>query len=365
MEKSSPLTENCTARKQLHEKQEKIMAIIVPDNHKYIEKLTDSLNEKGVEVVLLSPFHYATPLNFLKTFILKLQGFNVIHIQWVYVFPFDWLMKLYVTLAKKLGYKIAYTLHDVHESALQGRFTSRKKVVWMYNNVDYSFIHYKSNLKLLEKQLGVKPHNIETIYHPIFEGYADQVTKKEARESLGIPLDKKVVLLFGKLARYKGVEYFADALQHLDESYYGLMVGREWDSELIEEIKVRSIPNLRVIDKYIPDEEVQYYLNACDVVVAPYTSITTSGVVLLAYSFSRPVIATRLGGVPEVVEHEETGLLIPPEDVEALIDAIKKLFIMDYEAMGRKAYELAKEKFTWEKLAEQTMNVYRKVVENE
>jgi len=354
----------------MHEKnfnqKNKIRAIIIPNNHKYIEKLKESLEKRGIKVKLMPPFHYATPFNFMRLIFLKLKKYNIIHVQWVYIFPFIWFMKLFVNLSKKLGFKIIYTIHDIHDSALQNRLSSKQKVIWMYIHSDYRFIHYKSNIYLLKKKFRIKPKNIEIIYHPLFEeSYPNKVNQKESRKWLSISEDKKVLLLFGKLSSYKGIEIFAKALQKLDNRYYGLMVGRKWDTYLVEEIKKLNLKNLKIIDKYIPDEELQYYFNACDVVVAPYLDITTSGIVLLAYSFAKPVITTSIGGLPEVVVDEKTGLLIPPNDVDALVNAIKKIFTMDYKKMGERAHKVAKEKFTWEKLAEQTIKVYEKVLEND
>lgn len=338
---------------------------MAPGNHKYVEKLAMSLRKKGCSVDLIPPFHYATPFNFLKTMLLR-NEYDVIHIQWIHIFPFGWLMKLFVSLAKKLGYKIIFTVHDIHEAALSAYLSNREKMRWMYNNADYRFIHYRSNLNALEIQLGVTPTDIEVVYHPVFEdSYPNTCTRTEARRWLGISEDKKVVLLFGKLAKYKGVEVFADAVEELDENYLGLLVGKEWDTGLLNRIKARGIPNLEIIGKFVTEEEVQYYFNACDVVVAPYLTISTSGVVLLAYAFAKPVITTHVGGMPEVVWHEQTGLLVPPDDVTALVNNIKKIFTMDYKEMGRLAYERAQEKFTWERLAEQTIKVYKRVLENE
>jgi len=342
-----------------------IKIIMIPNNHKYVKKLAESMEKKGVDVNLFPSFSYATPGNFVKTILLKFKGYKIIHIQWVYVFPFDWLMKFYVNLSKKLGYKIVWSIHDIHDSALESRFSHKEKMLWMYHAADYKFIHYKSNIELLKKQLGVEPTDIEVVYHPLFdESYPNHVTQKEARRLLGIPENKKVLLLFGKIAKYKGVDLFAKALRNLNGNYYGLIVGRKWDKNLIKDVKERDIRNLKIIDEYIPDEEVQHYFNACDVVVAPYISITTSGVVLLAFSFRKPVITTNLGGMPEVVVNGKTGLLIPSNDAEALVTAIKKIFTMDYQKMGENAYKLASEKFTWEKLAEQTIKIYEKVLEN-
>ena len=340
--------------------------IIIPHNHEYIEKLKEAMEKEGHMVYLLKPFHYSTPSNFLKIILLRMKGYKIIHLHWIYIFPFSFLMKFFVIFSKMLGYKVVWTIHNIlpHESTKK----DVKKSRWLYGNVDYKFIHYKSNLERLKNTLHVELKDIEVIFHPVFVGsYPNEISNREAKRELKIPENKKVLLCFGMIRKYKGMELFADALEKLGDEYIGIIAGKGVSEEVLKYLKEKEkrLDNLLVVDEYIQDDKIQVYFNACDVVVLPYTNITTSGVVLLAYAFGKPVITTNLGGMPEVVIENKTGLLIPPNNVEALTEAIKKLFNMDYEKMGEEAYKMAKEKFTWEKLAEQTIKVYEKVLENE
>ena len=195
--------------------------IMIPHNHEYIFRLKEELEKEGIEVTLLKPFHYSTPMNFLKIFFLKFKGYGIIHVHWLYVFPFFWLMKLFVKFSKKLGYKIVWTIHNIlpHER----RKGDVEMTRWFYKNADYKFIHYKINLENLRKILNVEPENIEVIYHPIFDSYPNEISKEEARRKLGIPMDKKVVLCFGMIRKYKGMELFADAIEKLGSDYIGII----------------------------------------------------------------------------------------------------------------------------------------------
>ena len=339
--------------------------IMLPHNHEYIFRLKEELEKEGVKIALLKPFHYSTLANFLKVFFLKFKGYRIIHVHWLYVFPFFWLMKLFVKFSKKLGYKIVWTVHNIlpHER----RKGDIEMVRWFYKNADYKFIHYKINLENLKKILNVEPENIEVIYHPIFDAYPNEISKEEARKKLGIPVNKKILLCFGMIRKYKGMELFADAMEKLGNDYIGIIAGKRKSKEVATYLKKKEkeLENLIVVDKFIPDENVQIYFNACDVVVLPYTSITTSGVVSLAYSFAKPVITTNVGGLPEIVINGKTGFLVEPNNTDALVKAIKEIFNMDYEKMGKEAYKMAKERYTWKRLAEQTIKVYEKVLKNE
>lgn len=346
-----------------------IKVVMTPHNHDYILELKKNLEKKGITVTLLSPFHYATPSNILKLIKLKLDGYNILHIHFEYIFPSTFLMKVIIRFAKKLGYKVVWTIHDISKDFRYSnrRLRSREKAVWLYNNVDYRFVHYKKNIDRLKDCFGVKIENVEVIFHPCFD-YENNISREDARKKLNIPSEKKVILSFGMIKRYKGYLDLVKAMAYLDDSYLCLIVGTgSQEPKTAKRIKeeAKRLNNVMVIDRYIPREEVQLYFNVADVIVLPYKDITQSGIIPLAYSFSKPVVATKVGAIPEMVKDGETGLLIPPNDVDASVNGIKKIFTMDYKKMGERAHKLAKEKFTWEKLAEQTIKVYEKVLENE
>jgi glycosyltransferase involved in cell wall biosynthesis len=122
----------------------------------------------------------------------------------------------------------------------------------------------------------------------------------------------------------------------------------------------KKMLNLRVFTGWIPDNEMQIYFNASDIVVLPYTDITTSGVIPLAYAFSRPVVTTNIGGINSVV-NENTGILVPPKDAVALKKAIDRIFTMDFEAMGRYAHEYAEREFSWGANAQKIKRLYESI----
>lgn len=339
--------------------------IMIPDNHDYIKQLKNSLESEGVDVTLMSYFHYAAPYNFLKIMILKLKGFNIFHIHFEYSFPFTFFMKFLIKFLKMLDYKIVWTAHDIYSEYIYKKLRSKEKSRWLYENVDYKFVHYKSNLTRVKECFDVEINNVEVIFHPSFD-YPNTISREEARKSLGIPSSKKVLLSFGMIKRYKGQIELIKAFEKLDKSYFCLIVGSgKNDIETTEYIKNKAKQykdRLLFIDKYIPEDEIQIYFNASDVVVLPYTEITQSGIVPLAQSFSKPVIATDVGALSEMVIHGKTGLLIPPNDLNALEKSIKEIFAMDINQMSKNAHSEGK-KHSWENLAKQTIKIYRKVLD--
>jgi glycosyltransferase involved in cell wall biosynthesis len=103
-------------------------------------------------------------------------------------------------------------------------------------------------------------------------------------------------------------------------------------------------------------------MNACDVVVLPYTEISTSGVTLLAYAFAKPVISTDVGCMREVIT-DETGLVTKPKNSKALTDAIREIFTKNYVQMGERAYDIAQEKYSWNAMIDKVVEGYQRILE--
>jgi glycosyltransferase involved in cell wall biosynthesis len=192
--------------------------------------------------------------------------------------------------------------------------------------------------------------------HPVYAQYgAASKDRASARVRTGLTGD--VLLFFGFVRRYKGLEVLIDALPRvLAKRKVTLVVAGEF-YEPVAPIKERIAAlglgdAIRLYDRYVPDEEVGDLVAAADCVVLPYRSATQSGVVLVAYAGGCPVISTRVGGLPEVVEEGVTGFLVPPEDPSALADAIVNFF----DRGGRPAFEAGvvkkAEQFSWGKVAE-------------
>ncbi len=195
------------------------------------------------------------------------------------------------------------------------------------------------------------------LFHPIFQHFPPPVTRQQALAKLNLP-NKPTLLFFGFVRHYKGLDVLLHSLQRIRQKLdCQLIVAGEFyddEAEYRQLIKALGLTEaVRLFNRYIPNEDVPYFFSAADVVVLPYRSATQSGIVPVCYYYQKPVIASAVGGLPEVVEPGKTGFLVPPEDPEALAEAI----LTFYEQGGEKAFQhglqRARDRFSWEAFTRQ------------
>ncbi len=174
---------------------------------------------------------------------------------------------------------------------------------------------------------------VRVVSHPVYDMFGAQaVAKESARVRLGVSTGIPLLLFFGFVRPYKGLKYLLQAmpaiLQWNPEARL-LLVGEFWQDkasyfELMDRLGIRE--RVLLFDRYVADEEVPLYFSAADVLLAPYSRISQSGVVQMSFGMGLPVIATRVGGLPDVIEEGKTGLLVAPDDPAAMADAVSRYF---------------------------------------
>jgi glycosyltransferase involved in cell wall biosynthesis len=185
-------------------------------------------------------------------------------------------------------------------------------------------------------------------------------TREEARRKLG--LDGNVALFFGHIRPFKALDVTLRAWHLLERDVTLVVAGQAWwQSEQEFREMAKDLRNVRLEFRFIPDAEIATYFAAADVVLAPYRVEAQSGVALTSFHFGRPVIASAVGGLPEIIEEGVNGMLIPPEDPQALADAVDAFFARtDRETMERHAADAAR-KYSWEEYGA----VFRRLVAGE
>lgn len=189
--------------------------------------------------------------------------------------------------------------------------------------------------------------------HPAYDEFATTETPHPAvaKAQLGVT-DKRVLLFFGFVREYKGLRYLLEAMDELSAAanYHLLLVGEFYDdksqyAEWLDRLQANN--QLTLVDRYVANEEIPLYYAAADLLVVPYVTATQSGVIQIAYGFDTPVVATTVGGLPEVVVDGETGYLVPPQDSKAVAAAIEKYYEADPESF-RVAIERERERYSWD-----------------
>jgi glycosyltransferase involved in cell wall biosynthesis len=206
-----------------------------------------------------------------------------------------------------------------------------------------------ADLRLFEKE---KPAIL--VQHPLYDNFGAIIPKPEARDLLGIDKETKLLIFFGFIRNYKGLDILFRAMadKRIKDSGIRLLVAGEYYEDenkynsLIEELGIKN--QLILKTDFIPDSEVKNNLCAADVVVQPYRNATQSGVTPLAYHFEKPMIVTNVGGLPALVPHEKVGLVVEP-DPTSIADAILRYFEMG-EDHFIPHLQKEKTKYSWQKL---------------
>jgi glycosyltransferase involved in cell wall biosynthesis len=202
--------------------------------------------------------------------------------------------------------------------------------------------------------------------HPIYTNFPKKIDKITARKKLGLSA-KNIILYFGIIRDYKGFDILLNAIAELKDSGldFHLLAGGECYGS--DEKYTQLISNLGISDyitwhnKYIPDSEVSNYFSVADVVALPYRTASQSGVTQIAYSYDLPVIVTKVGGLPEIVDEGQSGFTIEPENPTELANILEK----NLEAgtfLEMAAYiKKFKQKFSWEYFVNGIELVYSKI----
>ena len=193
--------------------------------------------------------------------------------------------------------------------------------------------------------------------HPVYDNYGSSMKKTDAREQLGIPAEVRLVLFFGFIRKYKGLDLLLEALV-LAPDIHALVAGEcyeDWNfyQKIIDQHGLADRLHLHI--DFIPAEQVRVFFSAADLVVQPYRSATQSGISQIAYHFEQPMVVTKVGGLPEIVTDGVSGYVVDPEP-NAIADAITDFFEHQRELSFQEGVRLEKQRFSWEYLGHQLLD---------
>ena len=263
-----------------------------------------------------------------------------------------WIFGLYQYIKNK---NVVLTLHDVNEhegeQSLINILTNKLHI----KLAKHIFVHGDKLRDILVKK-GYPEDAISVIKHGDYSFFTKY--KKDINEDGSI-------LFFGRIVDYKGIQYLIEAtprIKKLIPDVNVIIAGRGNFAKYNSLIQTPE--NFEIINEFIPDELVAELFQRASVVVLPYIEGSQTGIIPIAYSFKKPVIATYVGSIPDMVDDGLTGLIVPPRDSCALADALIKILKDDdlRKQMGENAYRKMKEELSWDEIAEKTVEVYKAVL---
>ena len=312
-----------------------------------IDPSQSQIQEPGVLRILDS----MNPYTWFKTAqsIIKFKPDLVIIPWWVSFWaPQFWTISFLIQLFTNS--KILFLCHNVveHESKWIDKLLTRL----VLSKADFFIVHSKEDQENLEVIIPIAV--IKKTYHPTYDVFNMSDYDSEKIRSR-YDIKGNILLFFGFVREYKGLKYLLkaipDILNDLDVTL--LVVGEFWKDKdqylsLISTLGIEK--NVIIVDEYVPNEEVGDYFCAADLVIQPYTSATGSGVVQTAFGFNKPVIATKVGCLPEVIEHAKTGFLVEPQNINEIVVTVNKFFNQTDKARMKENIIKGNYRFSWEKL---------------
>ena len=247
--------------------------------------------------------------------------------------------------------KILFVCHNVvaHES----RFFDSILTRMVLKNGDFFIVHSKADEDNLRAMLPGSV--IRRQFHPTYDAFNSPMTSETCREVIDV--NSPVILFFGFVREYKGLKYLIAAMPEILAKIPAtlLIVGEFWKDKavylkMIEDLRIGG--HVKIVDAYVPNEDVGQYFNAADLVVQPYVSATGSGVVQMAFGFNKPVVVTAVGSLPEMVEDGKTGFVVPPGDSSVISDAVIRFYKEDKAATFCENIQNQQYRFSWEHLVD-------------
>jgi glycosyltransferase involved in cell wall biosynthesis len=276
------------------------------------------------------------------------------------------------------GKRIVFTVHNVNIRQRDGRdsWLNRWTLRFQYQLVFHLFVHTERMKRDLQQDFGLDGTKITVIPFGINGSVPDtDLTREQARERLRLRPDDKVVLFFGNIAPYKGLEDLVTAFEQLiptNPKLRLIIAGRpKGEAAYWANIERRlAVPplNARVLMRieFVPDADTEIYFKAADVLALPYRRIFQSGVLFLAYNFGLPVVAADVGAIREDIVEGQTGYIYPANDATGLAACLERYFsgdlFRDLERHRREIRDIAESRHSWERVARLTEAIYQQTI---
>ncbi|WP_332098115.1 glycosyltransferase family 4 protein [Halalkalicoccus salilacus] len=269
-------------------------------------------------------------------------------------------------LLKLMGVTVVWTVHNVLEHRKRSPRLETLIKHFVVRLSDYVIVHCPAARRSIQEAYHLSNEMaskcISIPHGHYIDSYPNEQTRDQARNTLDIDSTDTTFLFFGQIRPYKNIPLLVETFKELnDDEARLLIVGNPWDENEAAEVRKRSKTDdrIRCIFEFVPEEEIQLYMNAADVVVLPFQDVLTSGSALLGMSFGNALIAPQIGCVAELLD-PEGGVSYDPDTGDGLHRAMERALRADVAAMGEYNYRKA-QRYDWESIARRTYELYTAV----
>jgi glycosyltransferase involved in cell wall biosynthesis len=328
------------------------VTLLLPDmaSPQYVEAVKRQVNLRQFHMPRL---RYPTNL-FMVHFLFR----TIAHLKPQVTHQLAWNLWMNLALPLFADVPLVTTIHDASR-----HLGDRESVVlfqdWQWRRADQVIVHAEAIKRQLVNEWGAPEGKIQVIPIGSYELYGGWASDSNHEQT-------NTILFFGRIWEYKGLQYLIEAEPLITRQVPDARIVIAGEGESFEKYEHMMIhkDHFIVHNYHIPDKMVARLFQEASVVALPYIEASQSAVLAIAYAFGKPVVATSVGGIPEVVDHGETGYLVPPRDPQALAEAIVTL-LQDHDLrqrMGRRALEKAQSELSWSSIARKTLQVYQKAL---
>ena len=248
------------------------------------------------------------------------------------------------------------TLHNVRRRGAGRREAARTRR--LAARMDALVVHSRDAATQLRDRFGADPGRVHQIPH----GALDYLTRLPERD---VPdTDSPVVLWFGTVRAYKGVDTLLEAFREVEGAELWIVGKPEIPMGPLHALARQARGRVRFVERFVPDPELASYIRRADLVALPYHNIDQSGVLFSALAFGKPIVMSAVGGFPEVAEDHGAARLVPPQDAAALAEALREL-LADAGArqgLGEAVSRAAAGPYSWDRIGRQTLDLYESLL---
>ncbi len=264
-------------------------------------------------------------------------------------------------MVRKSGIKILAITDNVipHEKRIGDVAFSK----YFINGCDGFVTMSKAVMKDLEKFTATS--HKKYLLHPLYTSFGEKLDKVDARKALGLPENKKIVLFFGLIRNYKGLDMLLDAFNELKSNPdINLLIAGEFYEDkqpyldLIEKYQIQD--RVMLHGKFIANEDVKLYFSAADLVALPYRSATQSGVTQVSFHFEVPTLVTNVGGLSEIIPDKVAGYVVESSG-KAIAEAIKDYFENNRIVAFTEGMKSEKQKYDWKIFVTEVVDLFKRI----